>query len=533
MMKLTKFLQQKPNLRNYPFKRETHALTETGSSLILLFMSSVESPVPHFPRATLFVTAFCVGAIVMMYELAGARMLAPYFGSGMDTWTTLIGTILAFLSLGYFLGGRLADRVTEYHVIGSLLFASALLIAVINHTRDLILAWIIGWELELLWAVFLASVILFAVPSVLLGIIQPYVVKLSTRQLATLGRISGQISTLSTAGGIFGTFASGFYVLPLLGTTRTTYALSGALLLLSLLYLRPVLHRILSITLLLSLPFLGSTRTLSYVVADLDTPYSRVIVKDLPGNESTGPVRVLTFSPYGYQSSVYLGNPDRSPTPYFEFFDYATNFHRNPRHVLMVGGGAFFYPEDYAKRHPQTQVSVYEIDPELPVIAQEYFDFEPPANLQVYSQDGRAGLSKLNAPVDLIILDAFSSLSIPFHLTTREYLQELQRISTPRTVVVANLIGADTGKDADFLKAYVATFQAEYADVRVFQNSLEQPRNKRQNFTVLAQNSPLVEYATANRELAGHEITLDTRSAPPLTDDQAPVEYYNRDLYTQ
>ena len=481
--------------------------------------------------ALLYATVFLSGAMIMIFELTGSRILAPYFGSGMDSWTTLIGTILAFLSLGYYLGGKLADREPKITTIGLLLAAAALTITVVDYLRDPILISLFRLQAPLIVSVITAGILLFALPSTLLGMIQPYILKLSIKNIKSVGEIGGLISTLSTAGGIFGTFLGGFYVIPLLGTNLTLFLLVLNLLALSLAYRGRIKVKLLiGLTSVLIFGVKLTSPPLLNAVADVDTRYSRVLVKNILYEGE--PAHALTFEPFGLQSTVYLEKPDELAGQYLEFFEYATNFHPNPNHVVMVGGGAFVYPEHYARENPEDLVSVFEVDEKLLPIAEEYLNYEPQANVKIYFQDGRYGLQELNRTVDIVILDAFSGLSsIPIHLTTQEYLGQLKQAGNSQTVVVANLIGQIVPGQTGFLESYLATFREEFASVKVFQVRPETNLQERQNFIIIAQDEELELYGDKNLEFSKQEIAIDTAGVRLLTDDWAPVHYFNRRFF--
>ena len=186
--------------------------------------SSAGSPlgqfVAQFHRAVLPLIVFVSGAVVMVFELAGSRVVGPYFGTSLFVWTSLIGIILGSLSIGYYVGGRLADRVPSYERLSFILLLAAAGVTGALIFKDILLTMLQSAEVDVRTSVVLAAIILFSPASILLGMVSPYAVKLSLRELAHSGRTVGNLYALSTVGSIVGTFLAGFYLIPHFGTNR-------------------------------------------------------------------------------------------------------------------------------------------------------------------------------------------------------------------------------------------------------------------------------------------------------------------------
>ena len=189
------------------------------------------------------ITVFVCGALVMIYEIVGSRLLAPYIGTSTYVWTSLIGVILAALSLGYWLGGKTADKKPDVKILASVIFLAGGAVGVTIFFKDAILSFIGISPLMLEIKSVLAALLLFAPASVLLGFVTPYAVKLKMSDLADAGKTVGRLYALSTVGSIFGTFLAGFFLIPFVGATRTLYIIAVSLILLSLLLAPFVLTR--------------------------------------------------------------------------------------------------------------------------------------------------------------------------------------------------------------------------------------------------------------------------------------------------
>ena len=181
------------------------------------------------------ITVFIGGALVMIFEIIGSRIVAPYIGASTYVWTSLIGVILGALSLGYWLGGKLADRRPDLKILALVIFSAGGLVALTIFLKDAVLYAIVRISLGLEFKSVIAALVLFAPASVLLGFITPFAVKLKMLSLADSGKTVGRLYALSTVGSILGTFLAGFFLIPFVGSTRTLYLIAAVLIGLSLL----------------------------------------------------------------------------------------------------------------------------------------------------------------------------------------------------------------------------------------------------------------------------------------------------------
>ena len=184
---------------------------------------------PIFRRSALEAAVFLCGTVVMVYEIIGSRLVSPYIGNSTYIWTSLIGVILGSLSLGYWLGGRLADRKPDIRQLASVIFIAAALISVTTLIKDVFLAAISAAAIMLEIKALIAALVLFAPASIFLGMVTPYAVKLKMLSLAESGRTVGNLYALSTIGSIVGTFAAGFFLVPFVGSVRTLYLIAAVL----------------------------------------------------------------------------------------------------------------------------------------------------------------------------------------------------------------------------------------------------------------------------------------------------------------
>jgi spermidine synthase len=481
---------------------------------------------------------FVCGAVVMVYEIIGSRLVAPYIGTSVYVWTSLIGVILASLSLGYWLGGRLADKAGDVRLLASVVFAAGGLISVTTLIKDVILSTIASVSTGLELKALFASLVLFAPASILLGMVTPLAVRLSVPSIDRTGRTVGSLYALSTIGSIVGTFAAGFFLIPFVGSVRTLY-LIAALLFAVAIMLAPLKASRTNITAIVLFVFgiaaseavrLQAFRTSGLV--DLDTQYSRVQVLTTEDPATSRPIRALATDPYFAQSAMFLDSDDLV-FPYSRYYRLIGHFGPGPRRVLMIGGGGFSYPKEFVREFPAATIDVVEIDPGVTRLAREYFRLRDDPRMKIVHEDGRSFLNAAPAgEYDAVLIDAFGSLfSVPFHLTTLEAVRQIECVLARDGLVIANVGSAIEGDAGRFLRAELATYRSVFPQVHVFKVRPERADTDLQNVVIVATNrtEPLV-FESGDRafsELLARRYTENiSHDQPVLTDDLAPVEFY-------
>ena len=459
----------------------------------------------------------------MIIELVGVRFIAPDFGTSIYVWTAIIGVILGALAFGYWYGGRLADKsATDEGLMVIFLLASVAWLASV-WLRDSILELAGAMPGGLRGQAFVASLLLFAPVSALLGMVSPYLVKLKLVNLKTAGRYVGGLYAAGTVGSIAGTFAAGYWLIPLFNSRAVGWAMVFALLGISLLAQRRklLIHRLIvavAAVLLLVMPTQSSSN--SGVIYDGDGLYSRYQVID--GRYHGRPVRHLVTDKFTLQSSIYIGDP------YTPVLDYSTRMDEvivqsQPRRMLLIGGGSYTLAQLAVLKNPKVTVDVVEIDPMLDELAVKYFSFKPDKRIKIIHEDGRTFLNKLETKYDLIVMDAFSSQFPPFQLTTVEVLEKIKESLTPGGLVMANIISAAEGPEAGFLQAQYLTYQEVFSKAVAFQATPGANKAARLNVILLAaEDNNLSEYQKP--EEGRVFLSINTSHSKVLTDDFAPVE---------
>lgn len=466
--------------------------------------------------------AFMTGFVLMAYELVAARLLAPSIGTSTYVWTSVIGTMIAALALGYAAGGWLADKRTLKQDVAALLLASCVAVTgtllFYNGTVGLIVSAASDPRLQGV----LAALLLFMPASFLLGMISPYLVRLRTKSIETTGRSVAGLSALNSLGGITGTFATGFMFFAWIGL-RETLALLVVILLACSWTIMPTYRLAQRLALSIGIAFLLVMQLAAPVragiIASIDTPTAHYEVADTTYGQAS--VRVLMTGPYGYQSGVYTSGLRYLAFEYTARMAEVVTAAPKRDKILILGGGAFTLPDFLAHTYPKSQIDVVEIDPKLADIAKEHFFYSSPPNVRVIAEDARTYVNHAKGAYDIVLVDVYSDSFIPFSLTTQEYTTALKRLSGTSGVVAANIIGSTGPRCIGFL----SSLHQSYA--HAYQKSMLLPVRsayvmQRQNLVALYSDAELswakdLKNAQPVHLPAGRELTDNYAPVEPLT----------------
>lgn len=489
----------------------------------------------NFGRLEIIV--FLCGAVVMILELIGSRILAPYLGTSIFVWTALIGIILGALSLGYYLGGKISLKNPNFKTLAGIIFTGGLLIFLITLIKSPILNYCMGFGVRL--GSVLATLILFGPPSVFLGMVSPYAIRLKIKNLESSGKVAGNLYALSTIGSIFGTFLAGFYLIPNFGSTNILFVLSLVLIFTSFLCHFPF-HKIgffFLIFLVISSIWVIFLNLPSKYLIEKDSAYNHIQVMDV-GDKKTGLTMRLLLLGKMTHGAMFLES-DNLAMEYLNFYRLDFLFNPKIKKSLIIGGGAYVAVQDFLKRFPAAQIDVVEIDPQITKVAYKYFNLKDNPRLKIYHQDGRTFLNQNKNEYDVIYGDAFASFyAVPFQLTTLEAVKKIYDSLTDDGIVLINIISALEGKKSLFFQAEYKTFAQIFPQVYVFPVHFTEKdkQDKVQNIILIATKnhkrlSPEELKIMANfnqRELLKNLWLKEPKMAdfPVLTDDFAPVDYY-------
>ena len=495
----------------------------------------------------LSILAFLAGVVSMSLEFAASRLFTPVFGSTIYTWGSLIGVILAGLSLGYYVGGKLADKAPSSSKLCSIIFSAGLYIVFIPFISTPVTEFAndaFAPPQQSQYGSLVATSVLLIAPTFLLGVVSPYAVKLAAGTLSRLGNIAGNFYALSTIGSIIGTFLTVFVLVPSFEIRCIIFALGSALLVISSFIGLKWLLRALAIftVALLFLPVssltAGAVSHSGGLVYEKETLYSHLDVTD------SGSTRTLYLN--GLRHSVmYKDDPNGLVFTYTKYFHLGFVFNNDVKNVLFVGGGGFSGPKNFLATYPDVRIDVVEIDPDVIDVAKKYFSLDSDnPRLRIFNEDARSFISSTDEKYDLIVLDAFSKSYVPFHLMTLEYFEILDEKLTSDGIIVSNLIGTLSGETSDLLRAVYKTMSQVFPALHVF-TTRDAVDWQVQNIMIVAGKTP-VQYSKpqlaamldkdpvntsdsngrTNIDFAKHLVDEEIRTAnvPILTDQYAPVE---------
>ncbi len=479
------------------------------------------------------IVVFLCGAVVMIYEIAGSRVLGPYLGTSIFIWTSLIGIILGSLSLGYWVGGRLADQKPTFGALAWIILLAAVCIGITTLLEKPFLAHLPRFISGLKWQSVTASIFLFAPASIFLGMVSPYAVRLKIKELQTSGTTVGQLYAISTVGSIAGTFAAGFYLIPAMGTTNILVTITILLALISIALFIPGKKAGSSIPPVMLIIFAGylffNNHSIRSVI-DKDTQYNRVWIYDAVDQETGKPVKFMRIN--NESSSAMFLDGDELVFPYTRFFRIAEHFTPGFRSALILGGAACSFPKYFLEKYPAATIDVVEIDPELTQLAREYFRFKDNPRMRIFHEDARTFLNRASFKYDVVYGDTYKSLyTIPWHLTTLEAARKTYDMLNDGGCAVLNIISSLGGNGSLFLQAELATYRDVFPYVYVFAVMDPADMQMIQSIILVAVKSGSRPAREENDpEIAGylqHEVTgRILTSLPVLTDEYAPVDYY-------
>jgi spermidine synthase len=485
------------------------------------------------PSRLLAPLVFVVGAASLGAEIAAARLLAPYFGASTIVWANTIATVLVALSVGYWIGGRLADRRPRLDgLCGLVLAASALLAAV-----PFLAGPFLGVSVDALDSVsagaFVGSLVavltLIALPVLLLGAASPYAVRLALKRVDEAGRVTGRLYAISTAGALAGTFLSALVLVPFVGTRRTFLTFALALAVVSVLGLR-ARFRVAPVLLvgLLLLPVGGVKAKVpdgGRVVDERETEYQYARVVQEPDGD-----RRLELNEGRAVHSVYAAGRWLTGD-YWDglLLDGFTARRGLPRRVAILGNAGGTTARAYGHYFPRTRVDAVEIDGELSALGRRWFALRGP-RLHVVTEDARPFVRRAaRASYDAIVLDAYRQPYVPFYLLTREFFAEVRDRLTPHGALVIN-VGHPKGS-GKLERVVAATMRA------VFPTVVRDPIRPT-NTIVIGSGAPGAGAARLHaaadglpRALRAPAARAAARIGPPprggevYTDDRAPVEW--------
>lgn len=473
------------------------------------------------------------GACVLAVEILGARLLAPYYGSSLYLWSALIAVALLALSLGYWVGGRYADRGPTLPRFCALFAAAGLWTAAIPWLRGPLLA--AAEPLGLRGAVLAVSAALFLPPLALLGMTSPYAVRLAASDLGRLGRTAGRLSAVSTIAAMAAAVGTALLLVPAAGSERSMF-LSGLVLVVTALALAALRRRgrvpaLLALAAAVAAAVIANPNRLPDpargILAIEHSPYGEIRIVEMDD------LRLMLIDGMVHTETDTLTL--EAPSDYVSVLDLPGGMFREPGRMLLIGLGGGAVARRYARRG--WSVDAVEIDPAVTRAALGYFGFAP-ADARVFHMDGRAFLAKSGGLYDLIIVDAFGSSSIPFHLVTREAFALMRSRLAPGGAIAMNVIAV--GWRHPLVRSLAATLGREFDHVAAL--PMAEPPNRLGNVIIMASSREiaLLEEPPVPSDRFSDEyhrihawdnrFTVDARGARVVTDDWNPADLWAEEI---
>jgi spermidine synthase len=495
------------------------------------------------PALIVFVSNVCI----MVIELVAGRMVAPIIGVSLYTWTSIIGVILAGISLGNFIGGKVADRMASRRTLGIIFILAGLGALSVLFTVEALarsglptLSWmpLIGRMVVFITAIYF-------LPSAMLGLISPVVIKLTLLDLKATGNVIGRIYAASALGSIVGTFATGYFLISAFGTRIISLGVAALLIFMGLLLgqwlRRPAVAAAAAMIIAVagSVGFTQAEGLRKYMDSGCTTESNYFCIKVRDETQDGKLYKVLSLDAlvHSYNS---LDNPRELRYAYEQVGAEVAEFlqKRDSRiDMLLIGGGGYTLPRYLESVYPGVNIDVAEIDPTVTATAYNSLGLARDARTVSYNEDARQFLVTLDPAkkYNYVHGDAFNDFSVPYHLTTREFNELVKRHLTPNGIYLTNIID---GRDLPFARALMRTMKATFAHVYFVPTNKAYRDIRANTMLVLATDSPLDTRALA--ALNGHdersqfgawliddaelEAWLGTGPQFLLTDDYVPTD---------
>ena len=400
----------------------------------------------------LYITSFLSGMTVMAVELSCSRLLAPYFSSSSIVWTVVIGIIMISMSIGNILGGRSADKHKSLGRLYFYIWIASIWIAVIPFLGKYMISLVIGLLMLfvpggqfVVMGSALSCLVIFSLPLILLGMVSPYLVKLGIKDMESSGKVAGQIYALGTIGSIIGTFIPTFLTIPLIGTGKTFFLFALLLNMVCLTYFLLTkgkkLKNVVTTVLLITCLFIPFSDSFAYwktnILYEGESLYNYLQV-----SETEDSIQLSTNVAFGVQS-IYMKDGSISGL-YYEYALMAPFFIKDMSldknvDALVLGLGTGTFAKQLHRYFPNSKTDAVEIDGKIAELAGKYFNLKPD-EANIYINDGRSFLSTPDAGIyDVIMVDAFQDITVPFHMSTIEFFSKVKEHLKPGGVIVINI----------------------------------------------------------------------------------------------
>lgn len=494
----------------------------------------------------LYLTEFLSGIAVMAVELGASRLLSPYFSSSQIVWTIIIGTIMIAMALGNIYGGRSADKNPNPDLLYGRILIAGVWIALIPVLGKYLIVGLSGLiilsvnSMYLVWAALASAFAVFVFPLFLLGTVTPSLVKYSVQSLDDSGKTVGYLGAFNTIGSIIGTFLPTFVTIPTVGTAITFLIFAGLLIAIAIIYFISIakgkVRSIVAVSIFIFSCITGHSDSFAFWNTAL-TYEGESIYNYLQVSEDDSNVSLSTNVLFGVQS--IKKKDGKLSGMYYDYALAAPMMCENPSEkldILILGNGSGTFATECKNYLPSVEIEGVEIDGKITDLAREYFDL--PKDVRVTTYDGRAYLKAVDKKYDVIMVDAYQDISVPFQMASTEFFNEVNDHLKENGVMVINM--NMRGETEDSINAYLSdtistVFKNVYTvDVNGWTNRELFASNSDESLKNLDKNSKLLTTSSSaskrDIELSSMMNIVSANLIPYsagnriLTDDKAPVE---------
>ncbi len=503
-------------------------------------------------RDVLLFVVFATGLVVLAVEILAVRILAPFFGNTIFSFSSIISVILAALSVGYWYGGRLADKRPEQGFFFTLVLWSGIAVLIVHALGTLLLP-LMATVFPITYGPLIAAVVLFFVPAFIFGLLSPFVIKLRSVQLSErgVGTISGEVFFWSTFGSIAGSLLSGFYLVPFVGVSTSMTILGSVTALIGLVgvvacqkkrKVLPIFPLIVGVTLSIMTAQTNMPSFLNIANAEVlyseDGLYEKISVLDMSWYGTPARVLLLDRS-FSSATSVPGGQPLFGYAQYWQLYEY---FDDELERALVLGAGAGSVATGLYHQYPEAIIDVVDIEPKLYEVAYDYFLMPRDERLQTHVADGRQFVRTSDNVYDLVFADMYSTyFSVPWHVSTREHYQLVYNRMRDGGMYVGNYIAALDQTPPSLLGAHMRTMAEVFDAVYVFAVESAQ-KTTVQNIVLVGTKGDTEEITREGlrthddagvSQFWAHLVPFNKQALqrhPPFTDELAPIELYTAEL---
>lgn len=490
-------------------------------------------------RQVLYGVAVCVAAAGgLVLEIVAGRLLAPYVGMSLYTWTAIIAVVLAGFSIGHWIGGRLAGADCTPQA-GAKRVALAFALAAAAALASLVLLRLVALPLlaaglSPILAIVLLAAILFLLPSLFIGTVSPVLTKLAVDEAIEPGRAIGRMYALGALGSIAGTLSAGYLFIAWIGSTGTILAVAASYALMALVFAGTgrslTTTAVLLAILAAGFAFAGNRLGAFAAPCTVESDYYCIRIADF-SRQSGRPSAVMVLDHLGHGIND-RDDPARLYSGYLQLTDELTRrrIGADRLDALLIGGGALTMPRAWLAERPQARILVAEIDPAVTAAAMARMWVRPDPRLDIRHADARVVVQALpQAPLfDVVLGDVFHDISMPAHLVTREFHDEIKARLKPDGFYAVNVI--ESARTPHFLPAFMHTLSQSFAHVQTWVDDGDLQAAGRITYLVTASDVGIADdRVSITRPIARSWVRIQADFLNPadklvLTDDHAPVD---------